>query len=195
MKKIFYRSYALVLAMLVVSCPVLWAEESRDHVYPKALEPAENYMKQGILHQGSGRNTLALRQYFEAIEFLSTVKSDNPYVLKAKEDLKKDIQSCIGKMKEVQEKKGLIPYRGRWYKFEDLEKALKKEAERKKRQERWDQDERRARQERQQQQEQRRLYEEQRARQDFLFQQEQRRANEERRRQYELRQLREQQSK
>ena len=186
----------VLLMMLAMSIPGLRAEESqslpqeaRDHVYPTALNPAEIIVRHARAHQKAGRGYQALRLYFQAIEKLGQIKTDNPYIKKACEDLAADIQTYIGQIKADVAKKGLILYRGKLYTFEGLQKALKLEADRRERYERylrWEDQQRRIRQDNQWQQEQHRLQEEQRLREDFRFQQEQRRQNEERRRNYEM---------
>ena len=127
---------------------------------------------------------------------MGQIKTDNPYIKKASEDMAVDLQTYIGQIKSDVMKQGLIPYRGKFYTFEGLQKVLKKEAERRLRYERclrWEQQERRDRQDRYLQQEQRRQYEEKRLKQDYRFQEEQRRQNEERRRNYELQMQRQRQ--
>jgi hypothetical protein len=188
-----------LLTLVLSVCP--WTPEGnanepadladlRDHVYPQALASMEMLVRNGRRHQENGRAYQALRLYFKALGELGQLNSDNPYIQKAAQDLGRDIYIYIAQLKDYVQEKGLIPYRGKMYTFDGLQKVLKKEEERRLRYERylqWEREQRRMRSENYRQQEERRRWEEQRLREDYRFQQEQRRQNEERRRNYEMR--------
>ncbi len=171
---------AIACLVLLISANSAFAETA-----PETLAPAQTLVRNGQAHQKAGRTYEALHTYLQAEQKLGKLKTEDIQVQKAAQDLINTIETYIDQIKDEVQKKGLVNYRGKFYTFEGLQKQLKKEADRKKRFEKYLREEA---QQRQLRQEQRRAFEEQRLRRDFQAQQEQRRQNEERRREYERRQ-------